>query len=124
MHDVQINPIKNRLYINFGDGDYIDNTAYINAIENACRKLGFNFSCVAVLNKKGIVCQSDIDLLFNTVDLVSAYGADKIILVRKNNDNPGFFQRNLMYFQADLTLENAKNIQEAENILDESTQQC
>jgi len=124
MHDVQINPIKNRLYINFGDGDYIDNTAYVNAIENACRNLAFNFSCVAVLNKKGIVCQSDIDLLFNTVDLVSAYGADKIILVRKNNDNSGFFQRNLMYFQADLTLENAKNIQEAENILDESTQQC
>ena len=41
---------------------------------------------------------------------------DNIILVRKNNDKSGSFQGNPMYFQSDLTLESAKNIQEAENI--------
>ena len=52
--------------------------------------------------------------------LIYAYGASKIVCVRENNDNSGFFQRNLKDFQTDFTMENAKNIQEAEDILDEN----
>ena len=77
------------------------------------------FTCVIGLNKKGLIRQSDKDLLFNTACLVYAYGASKIVYVRKNNDKSDLFQRSLMDFQTDFTVENAKNIQEAEDILNE-----
>ena len=119
MHQVHINPIKNRMYIILKDGNTGDMTAYVDKIENACGDLPYNFSCVVVLDKKGIVCQSDIDLLFNTMDLIYAYGADRIILVRKNNGHSHFFQPNLLNFKTCFTVENAMDIQEAENILDQ-----
>ena len=118
MHDVHINPIKNRMYIILKGGIKNDMKEYVDKIENACEDLPFNFSCVVVLDKKGIVRQSDIDLLFNTMDLIYAYGADRIILVRKNNGNSDFFQPNLLNFKTCFTVENAVNIQEAETILD------
>jgi hypothetical protein len=119
MHDIHINPIKNRMFIILEDGNTIDTAAYVNAIENACKNLAYNFSCVAVLDKKGIVRQRDIDLLFNTVDLIYAYGAERIILVRKNNGNSDFFQPDLLNFKAYFTVENAMDVQEAENMLDQ-----
>ncbi len=119
MHHVHINPIKNRMYVILKDGNTIDTSVYVNAIENACGNLVYSFSCVVVLDKKGIVRQGDIDLLFNTVDLIYAYGADRIIFVRKNNGNSDFFQANLWNFKTCFTVENAMNIQEAENILDQ-----
>jgi len=118
VHHVQINPLKNRMYITLRDGNKSDITAYVNTIENACSDLPYNFSCVVVFDKKEIIRQSDIDLLFNTMDLIYAYGADRIILVRKNNGNSDFFQPNLLNFKTCFTVENAVNIQEAENILD------
>ena len=118
MHDVHINPIKNRMYIILKGGIKNDMKEYVDKIENACEDLPFNFSCVVVLDKKGIVRQSDIDLLFNTMDLIYAYGAGRIILVRKNNGNSHFFQPNLLNFKTCFTVENAVNIQEAETILD------
>jgi len=119
MHHVHINPIKNRMYIILKDGNTSDIAAYVDAIENACGDLAYNFSCVVVLNKKGIVRQSEIDLLFNTVDLIYAYGADRIILVRKNNGDSDFFQPNLLNFKTCFTVENVMDIQEAENMLDQ-----
>jgi len=106
------------MYITLRDGNKSDITAYVNTIENACSDLPYNFSCVVVFDKKEIIRQSDIDLLFNTMDLIYAYGADRIILVRKNNGNSDFFQPNLLNFKTCFTVENAVNIQEAENILD------
>ena len=119
MHHVQINPLKNRMYIILKDENTSDIRAYVNTIENACGDLPYNFSCVVVLEKKGIIRQSDIDLLFNTMDLIYAYGADRIILVRKNNGNSDFFQPKLLNFNTCFTVENAMDIQEAENILDQ-----
>lgn len=119
MYDVQINPIKNRLYITLGDGIYTDIAVYVNEIESACKYMASGFTCVIGLNKKGLIRQSDKDLLFNTACLVYAYGASKIVYVRKNNDKSDLFQRSLMDFQTDFTVENAKNIQEAEDILNE-----
>jgi hypothetical protein len=119
MHHIHTNPIKNRMYIILKDGNTNDIKAYVNAIENACGDLPYHFSCVVVLDKKGIVRQSEIDLLFNTVDLIYAYGADRIILVRKNNGNSDFVQPNLLNFKTCFTVENAMDIQEAENILDQ-----
>lgn len=119
MHHIHINPIKNRMYIILKDGKMRDITAYVNTIEDACGDLPYNFSCIVVFDKKGIVRQSDIDLLFNTVDLIYAYGADRVILVRKNNGNSDFFQPNLLNFKTFFTVENAMDIQEAEYILDQ-----
>ena len=120
MLDVQINSIKNRLYITMGDLKSADIAAYDNKIESACRSLAPGFTCLTVLNKKGLIRQREKDLLFITMGLIYAYGASKIVCVRENNDNSGFFQRNLKDFQTDFTMENAKNIQEAEDILDEN----
>jgi hypothetical protein len=110
------------MYIFLNDGNVSNTTAYVNAIENACRDLAFNFSCVAVFDKKGIVRQSDIDLLFNTMDLIYAYGAGRIILVRKNSDDSSFFQPDLLHFQVGFTVGNAGDVREAENILDQKRQ--
>ena len=119
MHDVHINPIKNRMYITLKGGIKNDLKEYVDKIENACEDLPFNFSCVVVLDKKGIVRQSDIDLLFNTMDLIYAYGAGRIIFVRKNNDSSNFFPSDLYHFKTCFTVENAMDIQEAEAILDQ-----
>ncbi len=119
MHHVHINPLKNRMYIILKDGNTGNIKAYVDKIENACGDLPYNFSCVVVLDKKGIVRQSDIDLLFNTMDLIYAYGADRIILVRKNNGNSHFVHPNLLNFKTCFAVENAVDIQEAEDILDQ-----
>ena len=118
MHPVRVNLLKNRMYIFLNDAIEGNTKAYVNAIENACQDLISNFSCVAVLDKKRIVRQSDIDLLFDTVNLIYAYGADRIILVKKDNDALDFFRPYLFDFQSDVKVENAINIQEAENILE------
>jgi hypothetical protein len=119
MHQVHINPIKNRMYVILKDAKVNDITAYVNAIENACGDLADNFSCVAVLDKKGCVRQNDLDLLFNTVDLIYAYGAGRIVLVGKNDVNSDFFQQNLFSLKACFTIENAGDIQEADDRLDQ-----
>ena len=103
-----------------GDFKSADTAAYVNEIESACRNLAPGFTCLTVLNKKGSVRQREKGLLFNTVDLIYAYGASKIVYVIENNNNSGFFQESLRGFQTDSTVENEKNIQEAEVILDES----
>ncbi len=121
MYDVQTNPVKNRLYIILGDKDCIDIPVYVEQIETACRYLAPGFTCVAVLTKKGLIRQKDQDLLFNTADLVYAYGARKIVYVSKSNHNSELFQQSLMNFQLAATVENVSNIQEADKILDERT---
>ena len=121
MYDVQTNPVKNRLYITLGDKDSIDIPVYVDQIESACRYLAPGFTCVAVLNKKGLIRQKDQDLLFNTSDLVYAYGARKIVYVSRPHHNSKLFQRSLMKFQLAATVENVTNIQEADEILDQRT---
>jgi hypothetical protein len=119
MYDVRTNPVKNRLYITLRDKDYIDLPVYVEQIESACRYLAPGFTCVAVLDKEGLIRQKEEDLLFNTVDLVYAYGARKIVYVSKPNHNSELFQRSLMNFQFAATVGNVTNIQEADEILDE-----
>ncbi|MGA7144766.1 MAG: hypothetical protein WBY47_09710 [Desulfobacterales bacterium] len=118
MHHIHINPIKNRMYVILKDGNTHDRAEYVNTIENACGDLADSFSCVAVFDKKGSVRQNDLDLLFNTVDLIYAYGAGRIVLVRKNNASSDFFQQNLFNLKACFMVENASDIQEAEDKLD------
>ena len=118
MHDVRIDPIKNRLYITIGVWNYADIAAYVNDIESACKDLVPGFTCLTVFKRNGIVRQSDRDQLFNTADLIYAYGATKIVHVTKNNESSGFFPRSLVGFQTYFPVENAENVKEAEEILD------
>ncbi len=122
MHNVQIDPLKNRLYITLRDSNYADIKKCVDEIENACKYLAAGFTCLTVLDINRLVRQSDKDLLFNTADLVYAYGASKIVHVRDNNDATVFLQPSLMNFQTYFPVENAKNIQEAEDILDQKNQ--
>ena len=119
MHHIHINPMKNRMYIVLDEGNKNDITDFVNAIENACGNLAYSFSCVAVFDIKENIRQSDIDLLFNTVDLVYAYGAGRIVLVGKNSGNSNVLQQNLFNLKTWFTVENARDIQEAENMLDQ-----
>ena len=119
MHYVHINPIKNRMYVILKEGNSNDITEYVNIIESACGDLAYNFSCIAVLDKKTGVRQNDLDLLFNTVDLIYAYGAGRIVLVGKNNTDADFFQQNLFNLKACFAVENARDMQEAEDKLDQ-----
>jgi len=84
MPKVQINLLKNRLYITLNDWNQGDMPVYVQKIESACRALVPGFTCVAVLRKNGLLRQIDKDLLFNTTDLISAYGVSKVAYVRDN----------------------------------------
>ena len=118
MHYIRIDAIKNRLYINLGIDERIDVADYVNELENACKYLIPGFTCLIDLNKKKMVRQSDKDLLFNTADLVYAYGAGKIIHIRKNDETMDIFKKSKTSYHNFFPVEIAQNIQEAENILE------
>lgn len=118
MHDVQINPVKNRLYITLRDLDYTHMEAYVSKIEKACKLLAAGFTCLTVLKRQGAVRQNEDDLLFNTTDLVYAYGAGKIAHVKRNNNTLDFQPPSLMGLQSYFPVVKAESAQEAEAILD------
>ena len=118
MPDVKANSAKNRLYISLDDRDPANMFEYVEDIESACRALSFGFSCLMVLRKNGLIHQKDKDLLFSTTDLISAYGAGKIVYVKKPNDTISASWLNQFYIQPFIPVEIASNIDEAENILD------
>ncbi len=118
MHDIRIDPIKNRLYINLGIDGNIDIAAYVEEVEDACKYLIPGFTCLIDLNKKELVRQSDKDLLFNTADLIYAYGAGRIIHIRKNDETIDVFKKSKTSYHHFFPVEIAQNIQEAENILE------
>jgi len=65
-----------------------------------------------------MIRQKDKDLLFNTTDLISAYGAGRVAYVGKTKDHPQGFRINPVYFQTFIPIEHARSTAEAEAILD------
>ncbi|HUV76543.1 MAG TPA: hypothetical protein VMW06_00665 [Desulfobacterales bacterium] len=118
MPDVKVNVFKNRLYISIEDRDQTNMFTYVQNIESACRVLSSGFSCLMVLRKNGLIHQKDKDLLFSTTDLISAYGAGKVVYVKKPNDNSSASWLRRFYIQPFIPVEIASNIEEAEDILD------
>ena len=110
--------MKNRLYITVGDLNQADMRAYVRNIESACNELVSGFTCLIVLQKKGMVRQKDEDFLFSTTDLISAYGAEKIAYVRKTNGNAKMSRISPFNFQTFTPVEHVVSIQEAEDFLD------
>jgi hypothetical protein len=70
-----------------------------------------------VLRKNGLIHQKDKDLLFSTTDLISAYGAGKIVYVKKPNDTTSSSWLTQFYIQPFIPVEIASNMEEAEAIL-------
>ncbi|MDH3565990.1 MAG: hypothetical protein OEM61_01390 [Desulfobacteraceae bacterium] len=117
MPDVKVNAFKNRLYITLEDWDQANMFSYVEKIESACKVLSAGFSCLLVLRKNGLIHQKDKDLLFSTTDLISAYGAGKVVYVKKPNDNTSASWLSQIYIQPFIPVEIASNIEEAEDIL-------
>lgn len=118
MSFVRTNNLKNRLYITLKDWDPVNRSAYVQDIESACRDLVFGFSCLIVLTKNGLVRQIDKDLLFCTTDLISAYGAAKVVVVRKPSATMRIFRESPFSVHSFFPIEQASSIKEAESILD------
>jgi len=117
MPDVKVNASKNRLYITLENWDPTHMFAYVQNIESACRVLSSGFSCLMVLRKNGLIHQKDKDLLFSTTDLISAYGAGKVVYVKKPNDTTSTSWLTQFYIQPFIPVEFASNVEEAEGIL-------
>ncbi len=118
MPAVRINPIKNRLYITLRGRDPVDVNAYVQKIESACNALAPSFTCLLVLETNKMIRQKDKDLLFNTTDLISAYGAGRVVYVGKTKDHPKDYKIDPIYFQTFIPIEHARSTTEAEAILD------
>jgi hypothetical protein len=118
MPEVQINLLKNRLYITLEDWDQGDMPVYVQKIESACKALVPGFTCVAVLRKNGLIRQIDKDLLFNTTDLISAYGVSKVAYVRNNQTKENAMPSISINIHSYVPVHYAPNINEAEAILD------
>jgi hypothetical protein len=119
MPDIRLNSLKNRLYITLKNWDQINRYTYVQNIESACRTLVFGFTCLIVLKKNGMIRQKDKDLLFSTADLISAYGAAKVVIVKKTGKSTSMFERSPLSIHSFFRIKQALNIKEAENILDE-----
>lgn len=118
MPEVQIDLLKNRLYITLEDWDQGDMPVYVRKIESACKALVPGFTCVAVLRKNGLIRQIDKDLLFNTTDLISAYGVSKVAYVRQNHAEENELPSISINLHSYVPVHCAPNVNEAEAILD------
>ena len=118
MPEVQINLLKNRLYITLDDWDQGDMPVYVRKIESACKALVPGFTCVAVLRKNGLIRQIDKDLLFNTTDLISAYGVSKVAYVRNNTAEENEIPWISINMHSYVPVYCVPNVNEAEAILD------
>ena len=121
MHEIKADFIKNRLYIIFRESDKAEMNAYVDKIEQVCKKLLPGFTCIAVFPRNEDPKQTELDLLFDTEDLIYAYGAMKIVRVKKSSRTLARFRKSWLKIQSDIEVEDATTVQEAENILDRLT---
>ncbi|MBW1841969.1 MAG: hypothetical protein JRI75_09275 [Deltaproteobacteria bacterium] len=118
MHEIEIDQRKNRLYLIMNSSDRVEIKACVEKIEDACKMLVPGFTCIVAFLKNNALKQRDEDLLFHIEDLVYAYGAKKIVRVRKNGSAIDRFHTPMFYFQPAYFAANAATIEEAEEILD------
>jgi len=80
--DIRINKLKNRLYIFLQVWIPTELPAFVRKLESACLALIPGFTCLAVIPSSGLDHRRDQDLFSNTMDLISAYGAKKVVCVK------------------------------------------
>ncbi len=118
MHEVKADFIKNRLYIIFSESDRTEMKAYVDKIEQVCKKLFPGFTCITVFPRNEDPKQKELDLVFNTEDLIYAYGAVKIVRVTKSSRLLARFRKIWLNKQSNIEVEDVTTVQEAEKILD------
>ena len=121
MHEIKADFIKNRLYIIFRESDKAEMNAYVDRIEQVCKKLLPGFTCIAVFPRNEDPDQTELDLLFNTEDLIYAYGAMKIVRVKKSSRTLARFRKIWLKIQSNIAVEDVTTVQEAEKLLDNFT---
>lgn len=119
MHEIKADFLKNRLYITLRESDGTKMNSYVNEIEHACKELTPGFTCIAVFPGGNAPQQKDHDLVMNTKDLIYAYGAVKIVRVRKSGSAAILVKRAGLNMPGNIKVEDATTIQEAEKILDD-----
>ena len=118
MRKIEIDPRKNRLYLIMDTADKLELKQFVEKIEKVCRSLVPGFSCVVAFTNGGPVKQRDEDLLFHIEDLIYAYGAKKVVRVRKNGNIFDLLSQRTLNMQPTYFAGNAASIEEAEKILD------
>ena len=119
MPEIKINPWKNRLYITLQDWRQADMPDYVEKVETACNELVPGFTCMTVFKNGRDLGTRDRNLLMDTTDLISAYGASCVVWVNKNAPRSrisGYSAK-----QTRIPVEAAPDIESGENILDMQT---
>lgn len=118
MYEIVIDQRKNRIYLSIGAYDTAEIKTCVKKIEDACRVLVPGFTCIVDFLKNGSFKQVHGDLLFHIEDLIYAYGAKKIVRVRKKGDILDRVSAPTFYLHPRYLTESATTIKEAEKILD------
>lgn len=119
MPEIKINPWKNRLYITFQEWNQADMPNYVEQVENACSELIPGFTCMTVFQNRRVIRVKDENLLLDTTDLLSAYGASCVVWVNINASRSRLKKNPAK--QTRIPVEMAPDIKSAENILDRQT---
>ncbi|MFZ0243821.1 MAG: hypothetical protein WAL90_19430 [Desulfobacterales bacterium] len=88
MQDIRINKLRNRLYIYFQNRIPAQVPVFVRKLEESCQALIPGFTCLAVIPLNGFECRSSRDFFIHTTDLISAYGAKKMVCVRVAGSAP------------------------------------
>lgn len=118
MYEIVIDQRKNRLYLSTGTYNTVEIKTCVEKIEGACRVLVPGFTCIVVFLRNGSFKQVHGDLLFHVEDLIYAYGAKKIVRVRKKGDILDRVSAPSFYLHPRYLTESVTTIREAEKILD------
>jgi hypothetical protein len=116
--DIRINKLKNRLYIFLHGWIPTELPGFVLKLESACLALIPGFSCLAVIPSSGLDHRCNRDFFSNTMDLISAYGAKKVVCVNAAAEQ---FSERLtsipMPFQSRIPVKQAADLKEAEDLL-------
>jgi len=116
--DIRINKLKNRLYIFLQVWIPTELPAFVRKLESACLALIPGFTCLAVIPSSGFDHRRDQDLFSNTMDLISAYGAKKVVCVKAAGEKLSDRLTSIpMSLQSRIPVKQAADLKEAENLL-------
>lgn len=116
--DIRINKLKNRLYIFLQDWIPTEMPVFVRKLELACLALIPGFTCLAVIPPSGLDHRRDRDLLGNTTDLISVYGARKVVCVKAAGDRLSHQLSSIQIaFQSRIPVKQAADLKEAEDLL-------
>ncbi|MEJ2473187.1 MAG: hypothetical protein P8Y74_04785 [Desulfobacterales bacterium] len=93
---------------------------FVRTLESACLALIPGFTCLAVIPSSGLGHRCNRDFFSNTMDLISAYGAKKVVCVNAAGEQ---FSERLtsipMSFQSRISVKQAADLKKAEDLLDD-----